>query len=315
MTQHLMQVSQVPAFLMQAMQQEDYVVHDHAHIVDPMALGKVTALVGTGSESKVDRNLLAMLPRVKLIALCGVGYDGIDLDAAKERGVVVTHTPGAMTADVADLALGLMLAVGRRIPQADRFVRNGDWVMESFGMTRRLSGARLGILGMGRIGQAIAQRAAAFDMSISYCSRSAKPNLPYTFYGAVEDMASAVDYLVVAAPGGAATLNLVNARVLENLGPKGYLINIARGSLVDPEALMQALKTKAIAGAGLDVFWDEPRVSPDWRSLSNVVLTPHMGSHTEETRRAMADLTMANLRAFYARAPLPTPVPECRSPT
>lgn len=312
MTQHLMQVSNVPAFLMHAMQQEDYIVHDHAHIVDPMALSKVTALVGTGSESKVDRNLLTMLPNLKLIALCGVGYDGIDLDAVIERGIVVTHTPGTMTADVADLALGLMLAVGRRIPQADRFVRNGDWVMESFGMTRRMSGARVGILGMGRIGQAIAQRTAAFDMRISYCSRSPKPNLPYTFFASVETMASDIDYLVVASPGGASTLNLVNATVLENLGPKGYLINIARGSVVDPEALMQALKTKSIAGAGLDVFWDEPRVSPELRSLPNVVLTPHIGSHTEETRRAMADLTMDNLRAFYAQAPLPTPVPECR---
>ena len=313
MTQHLMKVSNVPAFLMHAMQQEDYIVHDHAHIVDPMALSKVTALVGTGSESKVDRNLLAMLPNIKLVALCGVGYDGIDLGAVKERGIVVTHTPGTMTCDVADLALGLMLAVGRRIPQADRFVRNGDWVMESFGMTRRMSGARLGILGMGRIGQAIAQRAAAFDMPISYCSRSPKTNLPYTFHASVETMASEVDYLVVAAPGGAATMNLVNATVLEKLGPKGYLINIARGSVVDPEALMQALKAKTIAGASLDVFWDEPRVPPEWRSLPNVVLTPHIGSHTEETRRAMADLTMANLRAFYAQKPLPTPVPECQT--
>ena len=313
MTQHLMKVSNVPAFLMHAMQQEDYIVHDHAHIVDPMALSKVTALVGTGSESKVDRNLLAMLPNIKLVALCGVGYDGIDLGAVKERGIVVTHTPGTMTCDVADLALGLMLAVGRRIPQADRFVRNGDWVMESFGMTRRMSGARLGILGMGRIGQAIAQRAAAFDMPISYCSRSPKTNLPYTFHASVETMASEVDYLVVAAPGGAATMNLVNSTVLEKLGPKGYLINIARGSVVDPEALMQALKAKTIAGASLDVFWDEPRVPPEWRSLPNVVLTPHIGSHTEETRRAMADLTMTNLRAFYAQKPLPTPVPECQT--
>ena len=312
MTQHLMQVSQIPAVLMQAMQQEDYIVHDHAHIVDPLALGKVTALVGTGSESKVDKALLSMLPQVKLIALCGVGYDGIDLDAARERGVVVTHTPGTMTADVADLALGLMLSVSRRIPQADRFVRNGDWVVGTFGMTRRLSGSRLGILGMGRIGRAIAQRAAAFDMQINYCSRSAKADLPYRFHASVEDLASEVDFLVVATPGGASTLNLVNETVLQNLGPKGYLVNIARGSVVNPEALLQALKNKTIAGAGLDVFWDEPRVSAEWRNLHQVVLTPHIGSHTEETRRAMSDLTMANLRAFYAKQPLPTPVPECQ---
>jgi len=313
MTQHLMQVSNVPAYLMQAMQQEDYVVHDHAHIVDPMALSKVTALVGTGSESKVDKKLLMMLPNVKLIALCGVGYDGIDLEATQARGIVVTHTPGTMTADVADLALGLMLAVSRRLPQADRFVRQGDWAVESFGMTRRMSGSRVGILGMGRIGRAIAQRAAAFDMQISYCSRSPKSDLAYPFHASVEEMAQAVDFLVVATPGGAATQHLVNATVLQNLGPKGYLINIARGSVVHLEALMDALKNKTIAGAGLDVFWDEPRVSPELRQMPQVVLTPHIGSHTEETRRAMAELTMANLKAFYAQAPLPTPVPECQA--
>jgi len=275
-------------------------------------LSKVTALVGTGSESKVDKKLLTMLPNVKLIALCGVGYDGIELDAVKERGIVVTHTPGTMTADVADLALGLMLSAGRRIPQADKFLRNGDWVMESFAMTRRVSGARVGILGLGRIGRAIAKRAEAFDMQVSYCSRAPKADVSYTFYDKVEDMASAVDFLVVAVPGGVATQNLVNATVLSKLGPKGYLINIARGAVVDQAALLQALKDKAIAGAGLDVFWDEPRVPSELRSLSNVVLTPHIGSHTEETRRAMADLTMANLRAFYAKQPVPTPVPECQ---
>lgn len=313
MTQHLMQVSDVPAFLMSAMQEEDYIVHDHAHIVDPLALSKVTALVGTGSESKVDKKLLSMLPNVKLIALCGVGYDGIDVDAANERGVMVTHTPGTMTADVADLALGLMLAVCRRIPQADRFVRHGDWVVESFAMTRRMAGSHVGILGMGRIGRAIAKRAVAFDMQVSYCSRTPKTDLTHTFYDSAQAMAADVDFLVVATPGGAATLNLVNETVLKNLGPKSYLINIARGSVVHAEALLLALKTKAIAGAGLDVFWDEPRVSAELRSLPNVVLTPHIGSHTEETRRAMADLTMANLRAFYARQSLPTPVPECQT--
>ena len=313
MTQHLMQVSHVPAFLMAAMQQEDYIVHDHAHIVDPLALSKVTALVGTGSESKVDRKLLSMLPNVKLIALCGVGYDGIDLDAVKERGVWVTHTPGTMTADVADLALGLMLSVSRRISQADRFVRNGDWAVEPFGMTRRMAGSRVGIVGMGRIGRAIAQRVAAFDMPISYCSRAPKADLIYPFYASIEAMASEVDFLVIAVPGGSSTLHLVNEAVLQKLGPKGYLINIARGSVVHADALIQALKTKAIAGAGLDVFWDEPRVPAELRGLTNVVLTPHIGSHTEETRRAMADLTMANLRAFYAKQALPTLIPECRS--
>jgi phosphoglycerate dehydrogenase-like enzyme len=312
MTQHLMKVSNLPVFLTNALQQEDYIVHDHAHIIDPEALTKVTALVGTGSESKVDKKLLSMLPNVKLIALCGVGYDGIEMEAIQERGIVVTHTPGTMTADVADLALGLMLAVGRRIPQADHFVRNGDWAMEPFAMTRRVAGKRVGILGLGRIGRAIAKRAEAFDMTVAYCSRAPKADASYTFHADVASLAEAVDFLVVATPGGAGTKHLVNAEVLEKLGPKGFLINIARASVVDPAALMQALKDKTIAGAGLDVFWDEPRVPAELRSFSNAVLTPHIGSHTEETRRDMADLTMANLRAFYANDVLPTPVPECR---
>lgn len=313
MTQHLMKVSNLPVFLTNALQQEDYTVHDHTHIIDPEALTKVTALVGTGSESKVDKKLLSMLPNVKLIALCGVGYDGIEMDAIKERGIVVTHTPGTMTADVADLALGLMLAVGRRIPQADHFLRNGDWAMEPFTMTRRVSGKRVGILGLGRIGRAIAKRAEAFDMSVAYCGRAPKADATYDFHADVASLAEAVDFLVVATPGGASTKHLVNAEVLQKLGPKGFLINIARGSVVDQTALVQALKDKTIAGAGLDVFWDEPRVPVELRGLSNVVLTPHIGSHTEETRRDMADLTMANLRAFYAQEALPTPVPECRT--
>ena len=238
--------------------------------------------------------------------------DGIDLVAAKEKGIVVTHTPGVLTDDVADLAFGLVLSMGRRIPQADRFVRNGDWVSDLFPLTHKVSGATLGIVGMGRIGQAIAKRAVAFDMRISYTSRDVKSELPYTFHSTVEALAEAVDYLVVAVPGGDDTKNLIGASVLQALGARGVLINIARGSVVNQPVLVQALKDKTIAGAALDVFWDEPIVDPELRRLPNVVLTPHIASATEETRRAMAALTMDNLRAFYAKQALPTPVPECR---
>jgi lactate dehydrogenase-like 2-hydroxyacid dehydrogenase len=232
--------------------------------------------------------------------------------AAKEKGIVVTHTPGVLTDDVADLALGLVLSIGRRIPQADRFVRNGDWVNDTFPMTRKVSGARLGVVGMGRIGRAIAKRAAAFDMRIAYTGREAKADVPYTFYKTATALAAEVDYLVVAVPGGDGTKNLIGASVLQALGPKGYLINIARGSVVDQPVLVQALKGKAIAGAALDVFWDEPIVDPDLRRLPNVVLTPHIASATDETRQAMAALTLDNLQAFYERRALPTPVPECQ---
>ena len=311
MTQEIMQVSPLPPFMMNALQEADYIVHDHTHIKDPGALVKVTALVGTGA-AVVDKKLLSMLPNVKLIAICGVGYDGVDVVTAKEKGIVVTHTPGVLTDDVVDLALGLMLSIGRRIPQADRFVRNGDWVNDTFPMTRKVTGARLGVVGMGRIGRAIAKRAAAFDMRIAYTGREAKADVPYTFYKTATALAAEVDYLVVAVPGGDGTKNLIGASVLQALGPKGYLINIARGSVVDQPVLVQALKGKAIAGAALDVFWDEPIVDPELRRLSNVVLTPHIASATDETRQAMAALTLDNLQAFYERRALPTPVPECQ---
>jgi lactate dehydrogenase-like 2-hydroxyacid dehydrogenase len=310
MAQEIMQVSPLPPFMMNALQQADYIVHDHTHIKDPGALAKVTALVGTAA-AKVDKKLLMMVPHVKLIAICGVGYDGVDVEAAKEKGVVVTHTPGVLTDDVADLAMGLVLSIGRRIPQADKFVRNGDWVTDTFPMTHKVSGARLGLVGMGRIGQAIAKRAAAFDMRIAYTSRSVKSDVPYAFYKTVPALAAEVDYLVVAVPGGDNTKNMIGPSVFEALGSKAYLINIARGTVVDQPALVQALKDKHIAGAALDVFWDEPLVDPELRRLHNVVLTPHMASATEETRRAMAALTLENLQAFYQKKPLLTPVPEC----
>jgi hydroxypyruvate reductase len=312
MAQEIMQVSPLPAFMMNALQEADYIVHDHTHIKDPGALRKVSALVGT-STAKVDKKLLTMLPNVKLIAICGMSYDGVDVEAVQEKGIVVTYTPGLLTDDVADLALGLMLSIGRRIPQADRFLRNGDWVSESFPITRKVSGATLGIVGMGRIGQAIAKRAVAFDMRVCYTSREPKNNVPYTFYKTATALAGEVDYLVVAVPSGDSTKGLIGASVLQALGSQGYLINIAHGAVVDQPVLVQALKDKLIAGAALDVFWDEPMVDPELRRLHNVVLTPHIGSATEETRRAMVALTVENLQAFYQKRPLPTPIPQCQS--
>lgn len=311
MTQEILLVSPLPPFMMNALHEADYIVHDHTHIKDPGALSKVTAIVGTGA-AKVDKKLLMMLPQVKLIAICGVGYDGVDVAAAKEKGIVVTYTPGVLTDDVADLAFGLLLSIGRRIAQADKFVRNGDWVDDEFALMHQVSGARLGLVGMGRIGRAIAKRAAAFDMRIAYCGREAKADLPYTFYEKVTELAAQVDYLVVAVPGGDGTQNLIDASVLQALGTKGYLINIARGSVVDQPVLVQALKDKTIAGAALDVFWDEPIIDPELRRLPNVVLTPHIASATVETRQAMAALTLGNLQAFYAERALLTPVPECQ---
>ena len=311
MSKDIMLVSSVPTFMMNDLQQE-YVLHDLAHILDPEAFTKVTAFVGFGSMAKVDRKLLAMFPNVKMISIFGVGYDGIDVAAAKERGIQVTHTPDVLTDDVADLAMGLILSIGRRIPQSDKFVRNGDWVSEPFTMTRKVTGMRLGMVGLGRIGQAIAKRAAAFDMTIAYTGRRAKTNAPFRYYPTASELAANSDYLVVAVPGGDDTKNMINAQVLKALGPKGIVINIARGSVVDQTALIQALKDKSIAGAGLDVFWDEPNIDPQFFKLQNVVLTPHNGSNTHETRRAMADLALANLKAFFDEQPLLTLIPECQ---
>ena len=311
MSKDIMLVSSVPTFMMNDLQQE-YVLHDHAHILDPEAFTKVTAFVGVGSTAKVDRKLLAMFPNVKMISIFGVGYDGIDVAAVQERGIRVTHTPDVLTDDVADLAMGLILSIGRRIPQSDKFVRNGDWVSEPFTMTHKVTGTRLGVVGLGRIGQAIAKRAAAFDMSIAYTGRRAKTNAPFRYYPTASELAANSDYLVVAVPGGEDTKNMINSQVLKALGPKGIVVNIARGSVIDQTALIQALKDKSIAGAGLDVFWDEPNIDPQFFKLQNVVLTPHNGSNTHETRRAMADLALANLKAFFEERPLLTLIPECQ---
>lgn len=309
-TPNVMLVSQVMPYMAQSLN-EQYVVHEKDHIVDPGALGRIRALVG-GGDSKVEAKLMAMLPNLEMISVVGVGYDGVDVKAALERGVKISHTPNVLNDDVADLALAHLLNVARRLPQADRFVRNSDWVEGPYPLSRKLSGSRLGLVGMGRIGQAIAKRAMAFDMSISYTARSPKPELPFTYYPTPAALAAEVDFLCLITPGGPGTKHLINAEVLKALGPKGYLVNVARGSVVDEAALIEALQKKQIAGAGLDVFSDEPRVAAELRNLQNVVLTPHVGSATLETRKAMSDLALANLKAHFAGQALVSPIPECR---
>jgi lactate dehydrogenase-like 2-hydroxyacid dehydrogenase len=291
-----------------------FVVHERLHDTDPAAFERaaprIRAIAASG-ESKVGRDLLARLPALELISVFGVGYDGIDVAAARERGVAVTHTPNVLNDEVADLAIGLMLAVARRIPQADRWVREGRWKSSGpMPLARKLSGARLGIVGLGRIGQAIAKRAEAFGMSIAYTARSRKADVPHPFFDTPQALAREVDFLVVITPGGAGTRKLIDARVLEALGPEGYLVNVARGSVVDEAALVEALQQRRIAGAGLDVFEDEPHVPEALCALDTVVLTPHVGSATWQTRRAMKDLAFGNLEAHFAGRPLLSPVPE-----
>jgi hydroxypyruvate reductase len=241
----------------------------------------------------------------------GVGYDGVDVSAALERKIPVTHTPGVLNDDVADLAMALMFCVARRIPQADRYVREGRWADQGpMPLARKVSGARLGIVGLGRIGLAIAERAQAFGMSVAYTSRNARTEHAFRYYASARELAAEVDFLVAITPGGAGTRHLIDAQVLAALGARGYLINVARGSVVDEAALIDALQRGVIAGAGLDVFENEPHVPEALRALDNVVLTPHMASATRETRQAMADLAIDNLRAHFAGKPLLSPVPE-----
>lgn len=292
-----------------------YTVHDRLHELDPAAFAaaapRIRAIAASG-ESKVPGALIAQLPALELISVMGVGYDGVDVAAAKARGVTVTHTPNVLNDDVADLAIGLMLSAARQLPAADRFVRGGLWLEGNMPLARKMSGARLGLVGMGRIGQAIAHRALAFGMSIAYTARSAKADLPYRFFPSALALAAEVDFLVLITPGGAGTRKLIDAAVLKALGPRGFLVNVARGSVVDEQALIEALEAGTIAGAGLDVFEDEPRVPQRLLDLHKVVLTPHIGSATHATRQAMADLAASNLAAHFAGKPLLTPVPECQ---
>jgi len=291
-----------------------FTVHERTHETDPAAFAALAPrIVGVAAngESRVPRELLAQLPQAKVVSVFGVGYDGVDVAAAIEHGILVGHTPDVLTDDVADLALGLLLSIGRNIPQADQFVRQGQWAQGAFRLSKKVSGARLGIVGFGRIGQAIAERAKAFGMQIAYTARSEKPGNGYRFVPSAKDLAAQVDFLVVITPGGAGTRHLINAEVLQALGPKGFLINVARGSVVDEEALLAALQAGTIAGAALDVYANEPNVPAAFWTLPNVVLTPHMASATNETRQAMADLAFANMQAGTSGQRLRTAVPEC----
>jgi len=267
----------------------------------------VRGIIATG-ESVLTREEIARWPALEIIAVLGVGYDGIDLGAARDHGVRVTHTPGVSNEDIADLAMALLLCATRQLLPADRFVRQGRWTAGRYPLTRRVSGGRLGIVGMGRIGRAVAARAEAFGMSIAYTGRTPKTDVPYRWYDDLQALASDVDFLVVCAKGGPETDGLVNAAVLNALGPSGVLVNIARSSLIDEHALVSALRDGRLLAAGLDVFRNEPNIPAALLELPNVVLTPHVASTTEATVRAMADLLFDNLAAHFAGQPVLTPV-------
>jgi len=256
----------------------------------------------------ISQALVTAMPKLKLIAVPGAGYDRVDVPAANARGIAVTNAPGTTDGCVADMVFALLLAVGRHIVTGDAYARSGKWMQASYPLVPRVFGKRMGILGLGRIGMAIAKRAAGFDMPVSYHSRRKRDDVDFPWYPTPAALAEAVDYLVVATPGGAETRHLVNAEVLAALGPKGIVVNIGRGTVIDEAALIDALERKAIAGAGLDVFEEEPFIPPRLVALENVVLMPHRGGGTIETWQEVCDMVKANLHAHFQGKPLLSPV-------
>ena len=262
--------------------------------------------IATNAPVGASAALIAALPKLEIISSSGVGLDAIDLDAARQRGIIVCHTPGVLNECVADTGLMLMLAVARRLGAAERFVRAGQWPKARFPLATSLGGKTCGILGLGNIGLAVAKRALALGMTVEYFNPRPKAGVEFKHHTDALSLARASDFLVLTLPGGAGTRHLVDAAMLDALGSSGYLINIARGSVVDQAALVEALTAGRIAGAGLDVFEDEPNVPAPLMTLDNVVLTPHIASATHETRNAMSELAFANLQAHFAGKPVLT---------
>jgi lactate dehydrogenase-like 2-hydroxyacid dehydrogenase len=272
---------------------------------------RIRAIAMTGGHAPLDEAYMRQYPKLEIISSFGVGYDNIDAKAAARLGIIVTNTPGVLDDEVADTALGLMIMTVRQLPQAEQYLRAGRWSAKgAYPLSPSLRGRTVGILGLGRIGKAIAARVSAFGLDVIYHGRHAQADVPYRYYSSLIDMAKASDVLIIVAPGGPATRHIINAEVLEALGPDGVLINIARGSLVDEKALIEALRGKKILGAGLDVFDNEPSVPQELIALDNTVLLPHVGSASVKTRRAMADCVVSNLLAWADGEPPLTPVPE-----
>jgi lactate dehydrogenase-like 2-hydroxyacid dehydrogenase len=277
----------------------------------PAASAHIRAMAVSAPVQPVDDGLFAAFPKLQIVASFGVGYDHIDAKAAARRGIVVTHTPDVLTEEVADTAIGLLLNTVRELPQAERYLRAGQWPSGNFPLSRAtLRDRTVGMVGLGRIGIAIARRLEAFGVPVVYHTRQPRPEVGYRHYPRLTDMARDVDTLMVIVPGGAATKNMIDAEVLAALGPNGVVINVARGSVIDEPALIAALREGKILAAGLDVFAAEPQVPAELLAMENVVLLPHVGSGSEYTRAKMDQLLVDNIRAWAAGKPPLTPVPE-----
>ena len=287
-------------------------VHRYDEAADRDALieqvGEDIEIVATNGHIGCAAELMQRLPALKMIGCYGVGYDAIDIPAARARGIAVTNTPDVLNDAVAELAMGLMVSLARRIPQGDRFVRDGHWLEGEFPLTSELTGRTAGIVGLGRIGKELANRLQAMKMRVVYHGRQEQPNLPFTYYADLEAMAADVDWLVVCLPGGQGTDRIISSAVLKALGPSGCLVNVARGSVVDEAALCEAIRDGGIGGAALDVFAAEPQVPDILMATDNVVLSPHAASGTAKTRNDMGALVIRNIEAHLDGLPLLTRV-------
>src|SRR5215470_18080420 len=284
---------------------------DRDRLIDTLSPRLRAIAAGGPVHDHVDRSLMMKFPKLEIISSFGVGYDHIDAKWAGEHGIIVTNTPEVLNEEVADTALGLLLCTVRELPQAERYLRAGQWANGvEYRLTASLRGRRAGVVGLGRIGKAIARRLEAFGLPVAYHGRNAQAGVPYRYYPDLVEMAREVDVMIVITPGGAATRHLINAKVLEALGPNGIFINVSRGSVVDQDALIAALKERKILSAGLDVYANEPNVPPELLAMDNVVLLPHVGSGSAPTRDAMNQLVVDNLLAWAAGKKPLTPVPE-----
>lgn len=287
---------------------------DKEAFIDSVA-DKVGAFAVAYTADKIDGAFMRRFPKLEQISSFGVGYDHIDAKWAGEHGIIVTHTPEVLNEEVADTALGLLLCTVREFPQADRYLRAGKWPQAQYPLTKAtLRNRTVGMVGMGRIGKAIARRLEAFGVPVVYHTRNKLEDVSYKYYPKLVDMARDVDTLMVIVPGGAATANMINAEVLKALGPNGIVINMARGSVIDEPALIEALKNRTIYSAGLDVFAKEPHVPQELLEMDHICLFPHLGSSSEATRAAMDQLVVDNLLAWAAGKPPLTPVPETPYP-
>lgn len=297
--------------LIDARLQQSYTLHRLYEAADQEAflnrIGERIRGVVTGGAKGLSNSLMSRLPALQIIAISGIGTDAVDLVNAAARGVQVTTTPGVLTDDVADMGMGLLIMTLRDLGTGDRIVRAGQWGAIAQPLARKVTGIELGIVGLGRVGHAIAKRALAFNMSVNYTDLREQPESGYRFVPDLIDLARRCDVLILAASADQGSA-IITPAVLQALGANGYLINVARGKLVDEPALIEALSNGTIAGAGLDVFVDEPRVPQALRALNNVVLQPHRASATEQTRLAMGEIVLANLQACFAGSPLPTAV-------